>query len=98
MHPDGKIRCGPFTESQIPIELLLEYHRRHQSKNDKTPNAQDVDNYHAKLNEIRSFRDYYPKQIERLRDICYHELLYIKVFINSGFNDLILFLQDLRFL
>jgi hypothetical protein len=75
MHPDGKIRCGPVTESQMPIELLLEYHRRHQSKNDKTPNTQDVDNYNAKLNKIRSFRDYYPKQIERLRDICYRELL-----------------------
>jgi len=74
IHHDGKIRCGPFTESQMPIELLLEYRRRHQIKNDKTSNRLDVHSYNAKLNKIRSFCIYYPKQIERLRNICYHEL------------------------
>ena len=64
IHPDRKIRCGPFTELQLPIELLLEYQKRHKSKENNILNIQNLQRYKNHVEKIDSFRVDYPKQLE----------------------------------
>jgi hypothetical protein len=61
-----RVTCGPFTESKLPIELLLEYQSRHQNKDKSIPHDR---NLHRYIDKIKSFRDYYPKQVHILRNL-----------------------------
>ena len=74
INPDGKIRCGPFTESQMPIELLLEYHKKHRREDKNIPNIKNLRRYQAHVDKIRSFSVDFPKQLEVLYNLCYQDL------------------------
>jgi hypothetical protein len=70
MYPTRKrIACGPFTESELPVELLLEYQNRHQSKDKNIPNDQNLRRYKIYMDKIESFRVNYPKQVQILRNL-----------------------------
>jgi hypothetical protein len=64
-----KITCGPFTESKLPVELLLEYQNRHQNKDKNIPNDQNLHRYKIHIDKIKSFRVDYPKQVQVLRNL-----------------------------
>jgi hypothetical protein len=74
INADRKIRCGPFTESEMPIELLLEYHNKHRREDNNTPNSQNHLRYRAHLDKIRSFSVDYHKRLEDLCNLCYEGL------------------------
>lgn len=64
-----RVTCGPFTESKLPVELLLEYQSRHQNKDKNIPNDQNLHRYEIHIDKIKAFRDYYPKQVQILRNL-----------------------------
>jgi hypothetical protein len=64
-----RVTCGPFTESKLPVELLLEYQNRHQNKDKIIPNDRNRHRYKIHIDKIKSFRDYYPKQVQILRNL-----------------------------
>jgi hypothetical protein len=64
-----RITCGPFTESELPVELLLEYQNKHQSKDKSIPNDQNLRRYRIYMDKIESFRVDYPKQVQILRNL-----------------------------
>jgi hypothetical protein len=55
VNPDRKIRCGPFSESDMPIELLLDYHNKHRKEDNNTPNSQIISNTAPIWIELRPF-------------------------------------------
>ena len=54
IHGKKEKRCGPFKESELPLEILRQYRQKHQNKIDKA----DDQNYKNKLIKIvRYFSD-----------------------------------------
>jgi hypothetical protein len=71
IHPDGKIKCGPFKESELSVELLLEYRKKHGFKK----NDNNGLNYENALIKIKSFCEDCPEQFRGLNNL-YNSFLY----------------------
>lgn len=65
IHPNGKIKCGPFKESELSPELLLEYRKKHGIKKNENNGLSKKED----LNKIISFCYDCPEQLRSLDDL-----------------------------
>jgi hypothetical protein len=51
IHGKNEKRCGPFRESELPLELVMQYLQKHQNKKVSSANSQNYKNDFLKITE-----------------------------------------------